>query len=79
MLFLYFKDLPVEYSVVQSSFLVEINSSCGNSMPLSTSNGICGSHMKTRSSVVCETAKKEPFLMPYSYGTGNLYAVFFLN
>ena len=48
--------LPVEYSVVQSSFLVEISSNWGSSMPLSTSRGICGSQMKMRSSVVCETA-----------------------
>ena len=55
-------SLPVEYSVVQSSFLVEINSNWGSSIPLSTSRGICGSQMKTRSSVVCETEKYRQIL-----------------
>ena len=50
--------LPVEYSVVQSSFLVEMSSSCGSSMPLSTSSGIVGSQMNTRSWVVWETGGK---------------------
>ena len=48
-------NFPVEYSVVQSSFLVEMSSSCGSSIPLLTSRGICGSHVNTRSSVVWET------------------------
>ena len=49
--------LPVEYIEVQSPVPFETSSSCGNSMPGSTANGILssGNQIKTRSSVVCET------------------------
>jgi len=56
----------VEYSVVQSSFFVEMSSSWGSSIPLSTSKGICGSHIKIRSSVVCETERIKSFF-PLKY------------
>ena len=54
----HYSIVPVEYTVVQSSFLVEINSNWGSSMPLSTSNGIWGSQVNTKSSVVCDTKIK---------------------
>ena len=42
---------------MQSPVPFETSSSCGNSMPGSTANGILssGNQTKTRSSVVCET------------------------
>ena len=46
---------PVEYAVVQSPVKLLVSSSCGSSMPESTSSGIMGSHSNTRSSVVWDT------------------------
>ena len=68
--------LPVEYSVLQSSFLVEISSNCGSSMSLLTSSGIIGSQMKTRSPVVCETETNER-LIPEAVLINLVFSMFF--
>lgn len=51
------KDLPVEYTWVQSFRSVSIRSSCGSSMSVFTTRGTSSCQSKIRSSVVCETEK----------------------
>ena len=57
LIYFFISCLPVEYIEVQSPVPFETSSSCGNSIPGSTANGILssGNQIKTRSSVVCET------------------------